>query len=106
MKIANIEKIKLIAESLQDAQKEVRELKRELNNLVKNTEVEINEPLANGGRIIYKRVTPKPTFNYRQYSVFLHTKIQKSTLTEQELNDIMKEFTEQKADKWKLKIEK
>ncbi|VEU76175.1 hypothetical protein [Mycoplasmopsis columboralis] len=106
MEVANIEKLKLLAEELKEAQDQVRILKKEMKDLVAGTEVEINEPLSVGGRITYKKVTPKPSFNYRQYSAYLHNEIQRSTLTEKDLENIMAQFTEQKPDKWKLKIEK
>ncbi|UUD36400.1 hypothetical protein NPA08_00995 [Mycoplasmopsis citelli] len=106
MEIANIEKLKLLAEELKQAQEEIKTIKREMKDIVDGTEVEIDEPLSGGGRITYKKITPKPTFNYRQYSAYLHSEIQRSTLSQKDLEKIMQQFTEQKPDKWRLKIQK
>lgn len=106
MKVANIEQVKLLAEQIIEAKKELQQLNKQLKDLVKDTEVEFNEPLSTGGRIIYQKITPKPSFNYRAYSAFLHATIQTKTLSEGELDRVIEQFTEQKPDKWKLQITK
>ncbi|UUM19704.1 MULTISPECIES: hypothetical protein [unclassified Mycoplasma] len=106
MEIANIEKLKLLAEEHEKLAQELKIIKKEMKDLVANTQVEIDEPLSTGSRVVYKKITPKPSFNYRQYSAYLHSEIQRSTLSEKELESIMQQFTEQKPDKWRLKITK
>ncbi|WP_036464527.1 hypothetical protein [Mycoplasmopsis sturni] len=106
MNVANIDQVKLLAEQIVEAKKELKELNKQLKDLVKDTEVEFNEPLSNGGRVVYQKFTPKPSFNYRAYSAFLHATIQTKTLSEGELDKIIEQFTEQKPDKWKIQITK
>lgn len=106
MNVANIDQVKILAEQIVEAKKELKELNKQLKDLVKDTEVEFNEPLSNGGRVVYQKFTSKPSFNYRAYSAFLHATIQTKTLSEGELDKIIEQFTEQKPDKWKIQITK
>ncbi|UWV81605.1 hypothetical protein [Mycoplasmopsis cynos] len=44
-KVADVEKLKLLAEEYIRVSKDLKELKKEMNNLVADTDIEINEHL-------------------------------------------------------------
>ncbi|QGZ97534.1 hypothetical protein GE118_01825 [Mycoplasma sp. NEAQ87857] len=106
-KVADIEKLKLLAEQLIEAKKEVSELNARIKEIVKNTEIEINEPLSNGGRVTYTLVQPKPSFDFKAFSAFLYGSMKAgANYTVEELDSKMDEFKVIKDPKWSLKIKK
>ncbi|QIW62569.1 hypothetical protein [Mycoplasmopsis gallinacea] len=107
MNTVDIEKIKLLAEDLLESKKEVSELNKLLKQEFKDIEIEVDEPLSNGGRITYKKSEPRTTFDFKGYSAFLHNAIKEGkNYTEEELDLIMKEFAVEKEGKWSIKLKK
>ncbi|MHA0272755.1 hypothetical protein [Mycoplasma sp. 48589B] len=107
MKTADIEKVKLLAENYLQAKADMKEYLNAIKQEVADTEVAISEPLSQGGRILYTEVTPKASFDFKGYSNYLYTAmIQGITYSEEELDEIMKQFVVKKDSKWVLKITK
>ncbi|MFV8401281.1 hypothetical protein [Mycoplasma sp. 005V] len=107
MKTADVEKIKLLAEDYLRAKADMKECLAAIKTEVADTEVTISEPLSEGGRIIYTEVTPRASFDFKGYSNYLYTAmVQGITYSEDELEEIMKQFVVKKDSKWVLKITK
>ncbi|MFV8470558.1 hypothetical protein ACNQ2O_03725 [Mycoplasma sp. AA7A] len=107
MKVADIERVKLLAENYLRAKADMKEYLNQIKQEVADTEVAISESLSEGGKILYTEVTPKATFDFKGYSNYLYTAmIQGITYTEEQLDEIMKQFVVKKDSKWVLKITK
>ncbi|WLP85907.1 hypothetical protein [Mycoplasma seminis] len=107
MKTADIERVKLLAESYLAAKAEMKENLKLIKDELDGTEITISESLDQGGRITYSEVTPRASFDFKGYSNYLYTAmIQGKNYTEEELDEIMKQFVVKKDSKWVLKITK
>ncbi|APJ38817.1 hypothetical protein [Mycoplasmopsis pullorum] len=106
-KIVDLEKAKILAENIIEAQKEVSFLKSQLKELFKDTNVEVVEYLSNGGTLMYTEVQPKPKFDYQNYAGYLYNLVKRGeTLSEQELDKLIAQFTIEREPKWSLKVKK
>ncbi|WP_322962393.1 hypothetical protein RRG39_02670 [Mycoplasmopsis cynos] len=112
-KVADVEKLKLLAEEYIRVSKDLKELKKEMNNLVADTDVEINEHLSEGGMVMYhkppsKNKIDKSLLNELLFNIILNfnkdpeqAKIPSNLEIESQIKEkcqVIKEF------KWKLTI--
>lgn len=105
--VADLEKLKLLAEELLRLKKDVKELNAMIKDIIKDTEVAFNEPLAEGGRITYELIAPKPRIDYPSYSQYLFTLLNRGEqLTKEEMELVIEQFVVHKDPKWKLTIKK
>ncbi|WP_406613501.1 hypothetical protein ACJA23_02005 [Mycoplasma corogypsi] len=105
--LADVEKVKLLAEALIEAKNEVAKLNKELKYLVANTDVPFSETLSNGGIVSYDLVQPKPRFNYNRYTGALLQIIESGQELSEDANEILKQACfDHKEAKWKLSIKK
>lgn len=106
-KSVDLDRAKLIAEQIVELKSNLSELNKELKELFKDTDVPVKETLSTGGQLIYEIIKPKPKFDYVTYSAFLYQSIkQGKTLTEDELDDLLPQFTIEKNERWSLKVKK
>lgn len=112
-KIADIEQLKLLAEDYLRLTKEAKELKKLMQELVKDTEIEIYERLSEGGLVQYfkpesKTVIDKKLLTELLFSIFIdynHENSQKSIPSIQEIEEQIKEQCQVvKEYKWKLAL--
>ncbi|WBP83784.1 hypothetical protein [Mycoplasmopsis edwardii] len=109
--VADIEKLKLLAEEYLRLINEAKELKKMMNEIVKDTEVEFDEALSEGGRITYHKPESKTVIDRKLvtqllFNIVLNSKNNPEVIpTNQELEEkirtdcqVFKEF------KWKLSI--
>ncbi|SJZ41399.1 hypothetical protein [Mycoplasmopsis verecunda] len=107
MKTANIERVKTLAEGYLEAKAEMKQYLNQIKEEIEGTEVSISEPLSQGGRITYTEVTPRASFDFKGYSNYLYTAMLKGEqYSEEQLDEIMKQFVVKKDSKWALKITK
>lgn len=106
-KSVDLERAKLIAEQIVELKNNLSDLNKELKELFKDTDVPVKEILSSGGQLIYEIIKPKPKFDYVTYSVFLYQSLkQGKTLSEEELDDLLPQFTIEKNERWSLKVKK
>ncbi|WP_027121224.1 hypothetical protein [Mycoplasma leonicaptivi] len=109
----DIEKLKILAEEFLRLDAEAKNIKKEVKDLLKGTDVEINERLSNGGKIIYVKPESQTKLDRKAVSDLLYkiildvnknpeeNKIPTLSELEQEIKDkclVEKEFN------WKLSI--
>ncbi|RIV16847.1 hypothetical protein [Mycoplasmopsis gallopavonis] len=106
-RVADIERVKLLAEELLIAKQKVKEINQMLKDLVRDTEIEFSEPLSDGGWVTYELVEAKPRIDYRKYSQYLFNLLNRGEkLTEEEMQVVIESFVVTKDPKWSLKIKK
>ncbi|MBW0596783.1 hypothetical protein [Mycoplasmopsis anatis] len=106
-KSVDLERAKLIAEQIVELKNNLSDLNKELKELFKDTNVPVKEILSSGGQLIYEIIKPKPKFDYVTYSAFLYQSLKHGkTLSEEELDDLLPQFTIEKNERWSLKVKK
>ncbi|AKF40985.1 hypothetical protein MCANUFG4_02081 [Mycoplasmopsis canis UFG4] len=111
--VADIEKLKLLAEEYLRLSKEAKEVKKMMKEIVQDTEIEINEPLSEGGRVIYTKPEAKTVIDRKLVTELLFNIVldynsetsDKKIPSNQEIEEKIRNYCQVlKEYKWKLTI--
>ncbi|EFF41377.1 hypothetical protein [Mycoplasmopsis alligatoris] len=103
--VVDIEKAKLLAERINELKKEASSLTKELKELFKDTNVEVEEILSDGTKLVYKQFKTKPKFDYKSFVAYLLQAVKKGIqYDDNEIDNLLEQFKEERPEKWALKI--
>ncbi|MGZ9756172.1 hypothetical protein ACXYRQ_00995 [Mycoplasma sp. 394] len=110
----DIEKLKLLAERYNEINDELKEIKKEMNQLVSGTQVAIHERLSDGGFVIYEKPENKEVISKNLINAMLIDIIMRLSKGELEKAPNIEELKTQialgcrleKTFKWRLQIKR